>query len=221
MALGGLPALPRAGRRRPPGRPAGHPWRPLPRRARPGRELRRAGTPRPRRHPPLPHRDRAAPPGRHRRLRRRDLAACGRRWTRPASPRSASSPPPASACSKCRVMAEAQRADRRGRHRQLHPGHLVARPMPPPISSPMTACRGSSSAASSCCAATASASAPGPSRRAEARAPVSPAARRLARPPAAGLLQHAVGLAQHMQPGRHRLGRRLRRHLDRRARRRA
>ena len=53
---------------------------------------------------------------------------------------------------KCRVMADAEGPDRCCGHRQFHSGTAGTRPMRPPISSSMTACRWSRSAASSCCA---------------------------------------------------------------------
>ena len=75
----------------------------------------------------------------------------------PASP-----PPPSGACARCWTRPDLSgahrrllrlrrgkmqrdgrcaRADRRRRHRQLHPRKLVAKPTPPPTSSPMTASR--------------------------------------------------------------------------------
>ena len=105
---GGLPPLPRARRGRAAGGAARHPWRALPRGARPGGELRRAGTPR------------AAAPSAATAARRNCAT-----WSAPASP-----PPPiwrmrealdeagfpkvrivASSgfgVGKCRVMAEAK-----------------------------------------------------------------------------------------------------------------
>ena len=71
---GGLRAVPRSRSRRAAVVPARHAWRTLHGRPRSGGELRRAGTPRARCDPSLPQRDRAALSGRHRRLRRSDLA---------------------------------------------------------------------------------------------------------------------------------------------------
>ena len=93
----GVRAVPRSRRRGAAVVPAGHAWRALHGRARSGGELRGAGTPRARCDPALPQRDGAALPGRHRRLRRGDLAdARGTRRGRLSSA-CASSPRPDSA----------------------------------------------------------------------------------------------------------------------------
>ena len=99
--------------------PAGHAWRALHGRARSGGELRGAGTPRAGCDPALPQRDGAALSGRHRRLRRGDLAhARGARRGR----LSARAHRRLIRIRRGQVPGDGGRqgADRRGRHRQLH-----------------------------------------------------------------------------------------------------
>ena len=106
-ALAVCAPLSRPGRGRAAVVPAGHPWRPLPGRARSGGELCGAGTPCARARSGAIAATRNCVPGRHRAFPPRRSGGCGRRWTMRAT-RVRIVASSGFGVEKCRVMADAQ-----------------------------------------------------------------------------------------------------------------